>query len=73
MTRIPMQAEEMITGTIEENMAEALKQDRLAEACGPHDPYYRVALMNVEYFLECAALLEKGEKFIPIKAHWHMA
>jgi hypothetical protein len=53
-----------ITGTIEENMFLALQQEQIMRDCGPFDPYYRIAKSNVDYYLTCASLLEKGERYI---------
>lgn len=56
-----------IYGTIEENMFYALQEEQHMINCGPLDPYYRSAKKNVEYYLECAAALERGEQEITVK------
>lgn len=63
-------AAETITGTIEENLAMAMQQDEIMRQCGPLDPYYHIAKMNVEYYLNCAAALEKGERELLVKGEW---
>jgi hypothetical protein len=55
---------ELITGSIEENMNMALQQEQIMRDCGPLDPYYRMAKSNVKYYFDCAAALERGEKFL---------
>lgn len=59
-----MKKREIVTGTVEENMNMALQQEQIAFDCGPYDPYFRIAKVNVEYYLNCAAALERGEKDI---------
>lgn len=49
-----------ITGTVKENFDYALQQEEIMRQCGPGDPYYRMAKANVEYYLDCAARLERG-------------
>ncbi|QIG69692.1 hypothetical protein EVB81_123 [Rhizobium phage RHph_I46] len=61
----------MITGTIEENMKLALQQEQIMRDCGPMDPYYRIAKSNVEYYMDCAAALERGEQTIEEKVNYH--
>jgi hypothetical protein len=58
---------ETITGTIEENMKVALQEEEIMNRCGPSDPYYRIGKRNVEYYLECAARLERGLASIPVR------
>lgn len=55
---------ELITGTIQENFNKAMQQERIAAACGNDGPYWRTARMNVNYYLNCAAALERGETHI---------
>lgn len=55
---------EKIFGSIADNFEQALLQEQLARDCGPGDPYTRIARANVEYYLACAAALERGETHI---------
>ncbi|QGZ14067.1 hypothetical protein PP939_gp232 [Rhizobium phage RL38J1] len=61
------QTVELIFGSINENMECALQQEEIMIACGPGDPYYRIAKANVEYYLKCAAALERGETHLEVK------
>uniref|UniRef100_A0AAU8HYG1 Uncharacterized protein n=1 Tax=Rhizobium phage IG49 TaxID=3129228 RepID=A0AAU8HYG1_9CAUD len=62
-----MAKKETIRGTIQENLDMALREENMMNACGPFDPYYRIARANVNYYLECAAALERGETEIDTK------
>lgn len=61
---------ENIFGTIEENMACALDQDEFIKQ-NPNDPYVPIAKGNVDYYLDCAARLEKGINKVIMKAVYH--
>lgn len=58
---------ELILGTAEENLAVALSQEEMLRSMDERDSYYTMAKVNVEYYLDCAALLERGEKLVPLK------
>lgn len=58
---------QLITGTIEENIKEALKQEEILRCLSPLDPYVPMAKNNIEYYLNCAAALERGETHITPK------
>ncbi len=62
-----MHSHEMIHGTAKENLDVALSQEEMLRSMDERDPYYTMAKVNVEYYLDCAALLERGEKFVPLK------
>ncbi|QIW87773.1 hypothetical protein Ab1vBOLIVR5_gp125 [Agrobacterium phage OLIVR5] len=62
-----MTKKETIYGTIQENLDVALLEEEFMKACGPFDPYYRIAKTNLNYYLECAAALERGETEIEPK------
>jgi hypothetical protein len=53
---------ELITGTVEENMFYALQADECLKTLPSNDPYLHVARKNVEYYLDAAARLERGER-----------
>ena len=53
---------EQITGTVEENFNLALQEEDIIRHMSFTDPYRRIGKANVEYYLSCAAALERGEK-----------
>ena len=59
-----MPKSEPILGTKEENFNLAMKEQEILDHTHPSDPYHRIAKANVEYYLNCAAALERGECII---------
>lgn len=51
---------ETIFGTVDANFAIALEQEEVLTSLPRDDPYRFMAQVNVEYYLNCAALLELG-------------
>ncbi|QNH72004.1 hypothetical protein P9VFCI_132 [Rhizobium phage P9VFCI] len=60
------QIKEQILGTIDEYMHYALQEEEIMLKCGPGDPYLRIAKINVDYYLACAAALERGETHLEV-------
>ncbi|QIG76537.1 hypothetical protein EVC27_012 [Rhizobium phage RHph_I1_6] len=58
---------EAITGTAEENFAQAMIDAETLKYLPKTDPYYRMCQANIEYYLEAAARLERGEKYMDVK------
>lgn len=56
----------LLIGTVEGYLSEALAQEEIMLDLPIGDPYYRTAHRNFEFYLDCAALVERGEKFIPL-------
>ena len=54
-----------IHGSIKENMDMALQQEDILNRCPPCDPYCRIAKVNIEFYLDAAARLERGETHMP--------
>lgn len=51
---------ERIRGTVKENFELALKEEEVLNNLSPIDPYRNMAIVNIEYYLNCAAELERG-------------
>lgn len=58
----------LITGSADQNLREALLQEEILHTLLPGDPYRRIAEQNIEFYLDCAAALERGECHFESKA-----